>query len=243
MQEAGTNNLLVFDKQFKQVVSFDGRQADRSNLKLFRQPHFSFEGEKIIWFGGKTCVYIVDLTDLSIFLIDHLIPENDLNPPEPLFSVADLKREKILTVFLFETEQTLVYYEKDREPDLHLLSEIFPRYEKITCVDLDKKKVFAFLSGIVKKRDKISGRKLRLPSITAFSFNKELKKMAEFEFPKKKCSEISCIRVSPSHDDIIYAATDGPLFVLGFSAKEKRFHILKAVNFKNEGKLFFFLFF
>lgn len=133
----------------------------------------------------------------------------------------------------------MVYYEKDREPDLHLLTEIFPGYVKLACIDLDKNKVFGFLSGIQKKRDKVSGRSLKVPVITAFSFNKELKKTAEFEFPTTKCKEIGVIRVSPAHDDVIYVASDGPLFVLGFSAKERRFHIVKAVNFKNEGNIFF----
>ena len=230
---------MVFDKQFKQVVAFDGRKVDDPSKTFFRQPHFSFEGEKMIWFGGKTCVYIVDLTDLSIFLIDNLIPDEEDNPPEPLFTIADLKREKILTVFLFENENTLVYYEKDREPDLHLLSEIFPEYNEISCLDLGKNKIFGFLAGRKFKRDKVSGRQLKIPSITGFSFNKELKIAADFEFPITKCNKIGCVRVSPNHEDILYIASDGPLFVLGFSAKEKRFHILKAIDFKNDGNLNF----
>lgn len=242
VQESKTNNLLVFDRSFKQIVSFDGKQQDGPSLEIFRQPHFSFEGEKIVWFGGKTCVYIVDLTDLSIFLIDNLIPENEVNPPEPLFTIADLKREKILTCFLFETEHTLVYYEKDREPDLHLLSEIFPKYHQIRCMDLDQQKLFGFLAGLTKKSDKITGKQLRIPTINAFTFNKELRKMAEFELPIKKCSDISCIRVSPKNDDVLYVCTDGPLFVLGFGVRERAFEIVKVVEFKNSGNYLSLLF-
>lgn len=102
-------------------------------------------------------------------------------------------------------------------------------------MDLDKQKLFGFLGGLTSKRDSVSGKALSIPSITAFTFNKELKKMAEFEFPIKNCRDLGCIRVSPNNDDVVYACTDGPLYVLGFGVRERAFEIVKVIDFKNNG--------
>jgi len=234
-----SNNLLVYDKQYNQIVKFDGRKKDTYHHSFNRKPHFSFEGDKIIWFGGKTCLNIVDLTDLSIYLIDHLIPMADDYVPEPLHVVADFKREKILTVFLFESEYTLVYYEKGREPDMHILSEIFPQWEKIDCVDLDKNKCFGFIGGTVMKADRISGRVNKLPSIAAFTFNKKLEMVAGFDLPSNKSKNVGSLIMSPTHDDVLFVGSDGPLYVVGFDMKKRKFHIIKAIEFGNPGKFFF----
>lgn len=74
--------------------------------------------------------------------------------------------------------------------------------------------------------------------MTAFSFNKDLKIVAQFELPADKCSYVGSILMSPLHEDVIFVSTDGPLFILGLDAAEKKFHVIKAINYNNKGNIF-----
>lgn len=194
----------------------------------------------MIWFGGKTTLYTVDLRDMSLFKIENMMADiQGSQPPEPLTCIADFNREKVLASFLFEQEHVLSYSEKGREADIHLLSELFPKMEDITCMDLDKNKAFGFIGGSTSKLESPmmgnAGYKKKA-IVTAFTFNKSMKIVANIELPSDKCSQVGSILVSPNHDDLIYVNTDGPLFVLGLDVMDRKFHIVKAVNYHNRGK-------
>ena len=109
-------------------------------------------------------------------------------------------------------------------------------------MDVDKKKVFGMVGGCTIKEQ---GQGLYNPAlkkkgiVSAFTFNKDLKIVAYIELPAEKCSCVGSIVYSPSHEDIVFTATDGPLFILGLDVVDRKFHIVKAVNFQNKG--FFFI--
>ena len=65
MQEQMTNNLVLLEKNYDKKFVFDSEVQDREPSQHFRQPHFSFEGKYVIWFGGKTSLFIVDLATLT----------------------------------------------------------------------------------------------------------------------------------------------------------------------------------
>lgn len=242
MQEQGTNNLIILDKNFNQKFKYDSQIQDRAPFNQFRQPQFSFEGSKVIWFGGKTTLFSVDLRDMSILKIENVMPK-DLQgavPPEPLHVIADFEREKILASFYFEDEYVLSYNEKGREADIHILTDIFPKFNHLTCMDTDRKKLFGFIGGSTMREAGTSlmsrNSYTKNAVVSAFTFNKNLKIVANLVLPQEKCSTVGSIVVSPIHEDIIYVTTDGPLFVLGLDVTERKFHIIKAVNYHNKGK-------
>lgn len=240
MQEQMSNDLILLEKNYTQKFKFNAEVADRMPSQKFRQPHFSFEGKKVIWFGGKTTLYSVDMRDLSLLKIENMMPSDiqGAPTPEPLHVVADFDREKVLATFYFDQEFVMSYSEKSREADIHLITELFPKLTEPTCLDLDKKKVFGFIGGHTMKEDgssmQSSFRKKAI--VTAFTFNKNLKIVANIELPADKCSSVGSILVSPEHEDLIYVNTDGPLFILGLNVAERKFHIIKAVNYQNKGK-------
>jgi len=69
-----SNNLIVLEKNFNQKFVFQSEVKDNREFSKFRQPHFSQEGKKVIWFGGKSTLYSVDLRDMSLLKIEDLMP-------------------------------------------------------------------------------------------------------------------------------------------------------------------------
>lgn len=155
-QEVKTNNLLLLEPNFSEKFRYPGEIADEVPFNKFRQPHFSFEGKKIMWFGGKTTLYTVDLRDMSILKIKNLLPEVMLgqgSTPEPMYALADFDKEKYIATYFYTDEFVLSYVEKNREADIHLMSDIFPKMHEVTCMDLDREKVFAFIGGNTVKEE------------------------------------------------------------------------------------------
>lgn len=146
-----SNNLVLYESNFVEKFKFPGTISDKSPVNFFRNPHFSFEGKKIIWFGGKSTLYTVDLRDMSILKLENVIPQDlggDDSRTQPLHCIADFEREKVMVSYFFEEEYVLSYLEKGREADIHILNEIFPKLDEITCMELDKNKTFGFVGGV-----------------------------------------------------------------------------------------------
>ena len=161
-------------------------------------------------------------------------------PAEPLHAIADFEREKVLASYLFENELIFSYSEKGREADIHLVSELFPKISQVTCMDIDKNKVFGFIGGSFtgQSTSQLSGSSFTKGAVvTAFTFNKNLKIVANIKLPSDKCSQVGSILTSPTNEDLIYVSTDGPVFILGLDVHERKFHIVKAINYGNRGKI------
>ena len=154
--------------------------------------------------------------------------------PEPISAVADFGKEKYLVYYMVKNDFVLVYGEKGREPDIHMISEILPKFREIKSMDLSKAKKFAFMAGWSEGMDRKSRRQFSRGCVSAMKFDKTLKLMAEIELPKRKCSVVTKLTVSNSHDDVIFAVTDGPLFILGFNPAMSQFEVLKAIDLKLE---------
>jgi hypothetical protein len=75
IQEQNTNNLILYDSNFVEKFKFPSEQKDLVPFEKFRQPHFSNEGNKVIWFGAKTRVFVLDLQDMSLLKLDKLMPD------------------------------------------------------------------------------------------------------------------------------------------------------------------------
>lgn len=109
-------------------VDFPGRMVDQvewnstaNRTPPERQPHFSNEGNKMIWFGDKFSISVVDLRDLSQTIIENGLKEvlaaqqvSD-KIPEPLNCICDFEANKILVVYAIEEERILVYSSEHAE--------------------------------------------------------------------------------------------------------------------------------
>lgn len=234
IQCQGSNNLKVFDKKQKQVMEFKGLDQDVGfDSHSFKEPHFSFEGKQMIWFGSKTDLYTVDLTSLAQVKIENFIAKE--LAPNPLHCIADFSKEKFLVHYeITGNEHCLTYSEKGREPDVHICSDILPKYNEIKCMDMSKNKLFGFIGGWSQNEDELSGKQYSRGIVSAMKFEKSLTLLAEIELPKRKCSVVTKVIVSPTHDDVLFVATDGPLFILRFNPPKNQFDVLKAINLKTE---------
>lgn len=242
MQLKGSNTLVVYTKNMIKEVQINAERIDERDNGISKDPHFSFEGEKIIWFGGLTSLYIVGLRHLDREKIPEFIYDMGNSPPEPVCAIADFPREKHLVVYEMEGETCIVYHEKGREPDPHLLDEIFPKYLEITCIDLNEKKIYGFIGGVGSSEDSQPGFNASSGTMSAFHFNKELLLIAEIEFDRRKCSRVTKIVCSKSHEDVVFVASDGPLFIVGLNVQQKRFEVLKAIEINGGSKIFILIF-
>lgn len=186
----------------------------------------------MLWFGSKSDLYTVDLTTLSQLKIDSFISE-ELDP-NPISAVADFPKEKYMVYYEVKEEFVLVYGEKGREPDVHIVDDILPKFSEIKSMDLNKNKMFCYVGGWSENIDDQTGKQFSRGCISCIQFDKGLQLMAEIELPKRKCSVVTNIVVSHSHEDVIFAATDGPLFILGFNPGQSKFEVLKAIDLKTE---------
>lgn len=233
VQMQGSNDLVVFDKSLKSELEFKGHEPDRQvSTDTFKQPHFSFEGKKMIWFGSNSDLLVLDLTSLAQIRIDMFV-DPSLNPT-PVNAIADFSQDKYLVHYTAAGDTILVFGEKGREPDTHILSELVPKLNQLNSMDIGRSKFFAFLGGWSEDVDEKTGKQFSRGCLTCLKFDKSLKMMAEIELPKRKCSLISRITASPTHDDVVFAVTDGPLFIIGFNPGQNKFEVLKAIDIKTE---------
>lgn len=233
VQMQGSNDLIVFDKTLKNELEFKGYEADRQiSTDTFKQPHFSFEGKKMIWFGSNSDLLILDLTSLAQIRVDMFV-DPSLNPT-PVNAIADFSQDKFLVQYVAGGDSIIVFGEKGREPDTHIVNEIVPKLNQLNSMDVSKSKFFAFLAGWSEDIDDKTGKQFSRGCLTCLKFDKSLQMMAEIELPKRKCSLISKISVSPTHDDVIFTVTDGPLFIIGFNPGQNKFDVLKAIDIKTE---------
>ena len=77
-----------------------------------RNPHFTNEGDIMIWFSGITSVCIVNMTNLSAREIQNLLPSFKRNDkPVALRCVAKNQGKKLLVAYLLNGDYKLGYYE------------------------------------------------------------------------------------------------------------------------------------
>jgi hypothetical protein len=93
VQHKRSNTLSVFDKKLQKLVDFTAERNDVGEFDFAREPHFSNEGDQMIWFGGNTSLYVVDLSSLTQIKIDNFVYKspNGKNP-QPINAVADFQR-------------------------------------------------------------------------------------------------------------------------------------------------------
>lgn len=240
MQLKGSNSLVVYTKNITKEVQIKAERIDTVESTLSKDPHFSFEGEKMIWFGGLTSLYTVDLRTLERDKIPDFIYDMGDTAPEPFCAIADFKRGKHMVAYDMDGETCIVYHEQGREPDPHLLDDIFPKYIEVTCMDINEKKIYGFIGGVGASD---SNPNMNVACLSGFNFNKELKLVAEMEFDSRKCSRVTKIICSKSQEDILFAATDGPLYVVGVNPPERKFEVLKAIEIEGGSKFFSLIFF
>ena len=222
------------DKDLKLVARFPGYEKNSSSILRKRSPNFSFEGDKIIWFGGNSCLCILDLTNLNHVKIQMINkPTKDI---EPICGVADFYRNKILVYYEIKGVGTLVYNEPSRGNDIHILGEIFPRYQNINDIDLTKNKLFACICGL-----QIDKSRERNGALTIVTFEKSLEIMGEIRLPKNSCSEATSLQLSPTQNDVLFLGTDGPLYIVSFNTGLKKIEVMKSIDLHSKcNKIFYF---
>ena len=126
LQCRGSNSIQILDRKLNKQVDFPGRENDFSSetqtrlaQTLERQPHFSNEGDQMIWFADKWSISVVDLRDLSQIIIENglkaIMQQQGLDKiPEPVMTIADFSVNKILVVYNLEGKHLLVWHQENK---------------------------------------------------------------------------------------------------------------------------------
>lgn len=146
-QSSPDNSLIVYDKDLNQKFKFDGKETQNAS---YREPHFSYEVNKIIWFNSSSQLCTVDLTNLSYVPSKRLLEGDLAKSSEPLFAIADFARGVYLVIYLIEGEQVMIFVDGDKEPELIIASDVLKEINNINSMDLDKNKKFGVFGGFKK---------------------------------------------------------------------------------------------
>lgn len=233
---AKSNDLMVFDRKLRLKVDFKARMSDVDDqTQIFRKPHFSFEGEKMIWFKGKYSISLIDLRDLSQIEYKNLIPKKQKYEgiPEPRFSVADFKGEKILIYYEIENHGMFLYQEDKTDPKIYSCFEKYSFFNKIEALDLQKSKNFGVCAG---------SNNQGFAFVQAFNFDNSLGAAASQIFENLDCHKINSLAFSQKKEDLIFASTDGPFLVLGLDLAGGKFDLLKIIDIQVNSKIIFLFF-
>lgn len=99
-----------------------------SAINHIRNPHFSGESDKIIWFCGMSEVTIADLHDLKMTEFKNFLPS--LGPgkdPVALRSILKDNGETLVVSFMVENTFGVAFQHKSiKEPHVYLLPEVAP---------------------------------------------------------------------------------------------------------------------
>ena len=197
VQLCGSNNLAVYDKNCGFKVDFKGERYDNKWLSVQRSPHFSFEDDQIIWFGGTTSLYVVDLKSLAQIKIENFAYEGEQgSAPQPMNAVADFARQKYLIHYKIEREDVLIYHIHGREPDPRVISEVLPKFDTLKCLEINQKKIYVFAGGETSELDQMTGALRKRACVSALRFDRELKIETEILLPRSKCSTVHKILCS-----------------------------------------------
>lgn len=226
LQIKNSNNLTITNSSLTALATVEGIQDKLDSLggKQLINPHFSFEDEKILWFGGKGSVVVVELSTLK----QQILRKFGLKSPnchiQPFAAIADYQREKYCVAAEFDGEILIVYSERGRESDSHILKEIFPIYDDVSSLCLSKNKLYGIIGGT----SKVSAKEM-FPCVSCFIFDKTLELITSINLPVYRGNGISRIIASSTLDDVYYIASQGVIFVLGYSAEKEEFVLLKTL--------------
>ena len=127
-------------------------------LKTMRNPHFTEEGDTMIWFSGTTQLCVVNMTNFGAREIQNLLPSvSELDSAIALRCVAKNQGKVILVSYLYNQEYKLAYYEAGEEASHVYVSEKFSN-SKITYAN--------FLTSNFSVKNKLYG--FELPSRRSF---------------------------------------------------------------------------
>jgi hypothetical protein len=98
-------------------------------FNILRNPHFSGELDKIIWFCGSSEITIVNLQDLKMTEYKNFLPS--LGPgkdPVALRSIMRNGGETLVVSFMVDNTFGVAYQHKSlKEPNIYLLADVAPR--------------------------------------------------------------------------------------------------------------------
>ena len=210
------HNLLVYSKDMKLVVDFKSRYEEQDILgfqrnNLFMEPHFSAEGDKIIWFGSPNSMFIVELSTLAQTMVGELLFEYDGLAPEPLCAIANFDQELYLVLFEIDDQAVLVLKRGNNEADPLFVDDVFPRFEGIKCLDLSLDHKIGFAGGWTRSGDPETGSTINRAIIAAFEFKEKLPAIAETELG---ASMITKIVMAKKQENALFALSDTLIFIL-----------------------------
>lgn len=162
VQNSKTNNLSIYDKKLVLVGELESSYEDAEDtFHAYKNPHFSNEGGKMIWFGDKYGIVVIDLKDMSRELLDTgFAQDNDTPAPEPTYCIADFEKGKYLvycssgtqnyfsSIELIDEKENFV---QDYRIKIHEQRDILPNYilgQKISFLDVSSDKSISFVGGI-----------------------------------------------------------------------------------------------
>ena len=205
------------------VVDFKSEYSDRDldafeENNLFMEPHFSSEGDKIIWFGAPNSVFVVELSTLSSNKIGNLLLDYDNEAPEPLCAIANFDTWTFLVHYEIDDQGALVFKQGDAEADPLLVDDVLPRFEGVKCMDLSADKQIGFAGGWTRSGDPLTGSTVNRAIIAGFEFRQGLPIVAQTELG---ASMVNNMLIGKKRENILFALTDTLIFILEFKRDQR----------------------
>lgn len=250
---------MVFDRKLKLKVEFKGKLQNEENL--LRKPHFTFEGDKMIWFRGGGSVCLIDLKDLSQSEIEGVVPKG----ADVRFSVADFRNGNLLLYCDFEDFENLkeneifeknaknrglsnfgdhdinrrrkggfflIISEKNKTQRIEKLSEKFKDIDTIDALELTEDKKHGIFGST-------SDRKI--PNLVVVNFEENFKITVRKPLEVQNCRFVKSLAISKEKSDMIFVSTNGPFLVLGLDLIRGKVDMLKIIDIQINCMTFFFI--
>ena len=235
IQMLKSNKLKIFDKKLNLVAELNsGYGEEGDNSAPGQNPHFSNEGQKLVWFSDRYSITVLDLRDMQQEVVEiGLISEELSCNPEPKFCIADFSRGKFLVYsqagpsFYFslidktniqksQSNYDILVYEQAEI----LINQVLG--QKINFMDLSLDKQLIFIGGI--------NRRTNFASISVLDFSRNLDLHSELCLKNLKIQKALCMRLSSQNKEIGMVGCTKTILVIGIDYARKNLDVLKVIE-------------
>jgi len=128
VQEPTTNDIVVYKSSGQEQIRYSAAVKFTFPVTHIRNPHFSGENDKVIWFSGTNEISIVDLTDLKMKDYKNFLPSMSGNKDSiALRGILRDDGRTILISFVLDNMFGLAYLHRGLiEPNVYPLFDILP---------------------------------------------------------------------------------------------------------------------
>lgn len=181
----------------------------------------------MVWFSGTSSICIVNLKEFSYVEIKDFLPQlNDKIFGVACRAVSNQDCSKVLVSFVIESQFSLAFQLKGREPDKHILEDILPKCKKILLtldgnlydMEVSLNESIVFVCGATQKLNGAPSNAV----VTAMQFDKTLSIVDEVVLSEQKVQAAICMKRLPQDDHLLVGCFKN-LVVLNFVGNSFQF--------------------